>query len=329
MSGSRRRKRLAGAIAKEAPDVAAAHEVHGLACYRLGHVQAGGPLARGGVRPAPRPVDHAGHRRLLPSARALVVGRSGLARDPEMSPSHEVLAEGRIVAAGALADQGDLRGAIAVMEPATKRAKTVRDHHFGSTTCSATCYDRVGDPIAARRWFADRRRGRSGVRRRRSTPAHARSLNRGHRYHRPMPSMQFRAGVVAVVTNGRAGHGVRTQRRARRVATARRAASTSARRPKPRRGVSCSEETGLGPDQVELVAEYPAVDALRVAVRVARRRATSFGGHRLGQAQRWFMFRVRDDTVEPTPDGVEFCTWRWVEPRLAHRPGRRVPAAGL
>ncbi len=71
-----------------------------------------------------------------------------------MSPSHEVLAEGRIVAAGALADQGDLRGALAVMEPAMKRTKTVRDHHLRQYYVLGDLYDRVGDPIAARRWFA-------------------------------------------------------------------------------------------------------------------------------------------------------------------------------
>jgi hypothetical protein len=71
----------------------------------------------------------------------------------EASPSHDVMAEGRIVAAGALADQGDLRGAIAVMEPATKRQQSVREHHLRQWYVLGDLYDRVGDPIAARRWF--------------------------------------------------------------------------------------------------------------------------------------------------------------------------------
>ena len=37
-------------------------------------------------------------------------------------------------------------------------------------------------------------------------------------------------------------------------------------------------------------------------------------GKRFGQAQRWFTFRVRDDSTEPSPDGVEFRAWKWVEP---------------
>jgi hypothetical protein len=70
------------------------------------------------------------------------------------SPSHDVMAEGRMVAAGALADQGDLRGALDLMEPALKRPKTVRDFHLRQWYVLGDLYDRVGDPISARRWFA-------------------------------------------------------------------------------------------------------------------------------------------------------------------------------
>jgi hypothetical protein len=58
-----------------------------------------------------------------------------------------------MVAAGALADQDDLRGALALMEPATKRPKAVRDFHLRQWYVLADLYDRVGDPITARRWF--------------------------------------------------------------------------------------------------------------------------------------------------------------------------------
>jgi hypothetical protein len=64
------------------------------------------------------------------------------------------MAEGRIVAAGALADQGELRAAIDLMEPATKRPKSVREFHLRQWYVLGDLYDRVGDPIAARRWFA-------------------------------------------------------------------------------------------------------------------------------------------------------------------------------
>jgi putative (di)nucleoside polyphosphate hydrolase len=69
-----------------------------------------------------------------------------------------------------------------------------------------------------------------------------------------------------------------------------------------------AEETGLGPDEVDLagdpsewlVAEWP--------------RDVVGDGARLGQIHRWFEFRARDDTVEPLPDGREFRDWRWVTP---------------
>ena len=39
------------------------------------------------------------------------------------------------------------------MEPATKRPKAVREFHVRQWYVLGDLYDRVGDPIAARRWF--------------------------------------------------------------------------------------------------------------------------------------------------------------------------------
>jgi putative (di)nucleoside polyphosphate hydrolase len=68
------------------------------------------------------------------------------------------------------------------------------------------------------------------------------------------------------------------------------------------------EETGLGPDEVDLLGEHPdwVVYEFPDQIRSA--------GKRLGQAQRWYLFRVRSDDVIPTPDEVEFVAWKWVEP---------------
>jgi hypothetical protein len=146
-------RRLAGAIAKEAPDVAAAHEVLGLACYRLG-------LYKPAVRSLEMALDLHPNPAIMPVVadcyRAL--GRwSSVERVwreiKELSPSHEVLAEGRIVAAGALADQGKLKAAIEVMEPATRRVKVVREFHLREWYVVADLHDRVGDAVTARRWF--------------------------------------------------------------------------------------------------------------------------------------------------------------------------------
>ena len=67
------------------------------------------------------------------------------------------------------------------------------------------------------------------------------------------------------------------------------------------------EETGLGAGQVSLIGEHPEWTVYELPTAYQR-------GSRLGQAHRWFRFRVLDDAVEPTPDGVEFGAWQWMAP---------------
>ena len=146
-------RRIATAIAKEAPSVASAHELVGLANYRLGKykqavtaLQAAQDLhANPALLPVIADCQRAQGRWVAVDA---VWGEI-----KDASPSHDIMAEGRMVAAGALADQDDLRAALAVMEPATKRPKAVRDFHLRQWYVLADLYDRLGDPISARRWF--------------------------------------------------------------------------------------------------------------------------------------------------------------------------------
>jgi tetratricopeptide (TPR) repeat protein len=146
-------RRIASAIAKEAPSVAAAHELVGLASYRLGlYKQAVSALE------AAQALHH--DPALLPViADCQRAQRRWAAVDrvweeiKAASPSHDIMAEGRMVAAGALADQDDLRGALELMQPTTKRPKAVRDFHLRQWYVLADLYDRTGDPISARRWF--------------------------------------------------------------------------------------------------------------------------------------------------------------------------------
>ncbi|NQY56915.1 MAG: RNA pyrophosphohydrolase [Ilumatobacteraceae bacterium] len=124
-----------------------------------------------------------------------------------------------------------------------------------------------------------------------------------------MPSMHFRAGVVAVVTND-AGQVMAFER-----------SDVPNQWQLPQGGIEpgeapiatawreLAEETALGATDVDLVAEYPEWTVYEWPPDVRQ------NGKRLGQAQRWFTFRVRRDDVVPSPDGVEFISWRWVEPQ--------------
>ena len=64
-----------------------------------------------------------------------------------------MLAEARIVAAGAQVDQGDLPGALRTMGKATRMPKRVRDHHLRQWYVLGDLHDRAGDTLEATRWF--------------------------------------------------------------------------------------------------------------------------------------------------------------------------------
>ena len=68
------------------------------------------------------------------------------------------------------------------------------------------------------------------------------------------------------------------------------------------------EETGLGEADVELVGEHPEWIVSEWPDRIAGQ------GARLGQVHRWFFFRMRDEAIEPKPDGREFSAWQWADP---------------
>ena len=122
-----------------------------------------------------------------------------------------------------------------------------------------------------------------------------------------MTSASFRAGVVAVVSNGR-GQVLAFER-----------SDVAGAWQLPQGGIDVGEtplaaawlelgeETGLGSGDVELVGEYPSWTTYEFPAHVRVR------GARLGQAQRWFFFRALDDGVVPQPDEVEFVAWQWVE----------------
>lgn len=146
-------RRMVAPVLRDLPDVALAHEIAGLALYREGTWRAAAKqleLARqldGSLR-------H--HAVLADCYRALRRYHEveELWRElREGSPGPELVAEGRIVAAGALADRGDLAGAVRTMERAAEVPRRVRDHHLRQWYVLADLYDRSGEVIKARRWF--------------------------------------------------------------------------------------------------------------------------------------------------------------------------------
>jgi tetratricopeptide (TPR) repeat protein len=70
-----------------------------------------------------------------------------------VSPSAALVAEGRIVAAGSLADQGELGDAIALLEAAKRAGKRPQEHHLRVAYALADLYERAGDLPKARHLF--------------------------------------------------------------------------------------------------------------------------------------------------------------------------------
>ncbi len=146
-------RRIASGLLRELPDVAAVHEVLGLAAYRSGRWrQAATELEvaqalHQAVELLPVLADvYRAQRRWTDVERVWDEVRAA-------SPSQDVLAEARIVAASAQADRGDLAGALRTMAKAAHQPKRVRDHHLRQWYVLGDLHDRAGDQLEAARWF--------------------------------------------------------------------------------------------------------------------------------------------------------------------------------
>ena len=146
-------RRMVQPVIRDLPDMAFGHEISGLSLYRMGQWRkAAAELET--ARLLDGSVNH--HAVLADCYRAMRRYHEVEQLWRELraaSPAPALLAEGRIVAAGALADQGDLLGALTTMAKALEVPKKPRDFHLRQWYVLADLLDRSGDVIKARRYF--------------------------------------------------------------------------------------------------------------------------------------------------------------------------------
>jgi tetratricopeptide (TPR) repeat protein len=141
-------------LAEQYPSAASVRELLGLALYRSGsYAAAEKELAA--FHELTGSVDQ--HPPLMDCARA----QRRYRRVEELwedlraaSPSAALVTEGRIVAAGALADRGRLGEAIALLERRAGDVRRVQEHHLRLWYALADLRERAGDLPAARALFA-------------------------------------------------------------------------------------------------------------------------------------------------------------------------------
>lgn len=140
-------------LAERAPGSAAIRELLGLTLYRMARWRAAvkelevAELLSGSVDHHPVIADCqralGNHRRVLELWDELRRGGAGV----------EVLVEGRIVLAGSLADQGQVREAIELLEQGPINVRKAKDHHLRLWYALAALYERAGEVPRARELF--------------------------------------------------------------------------------------------------------------------------------------------------------------------------------
>lgn len=147
-------RRTLSPLMAELVAVPSARELYGLSLYRLGRWRAAA-------------AELEAHRTMTGSAEHLPVIADcyrALRRHKRVaelweelkqaSPSAAIVAEGRIVMAGSMADRGDIKGAIALIRPAANVPRRIREHHLRLWYVLADLLDRSGDTTGARKLFA-------------------------------------------------------------------------------------------------------------------------------------------------------------------------------
>jgi tetratricopeptide (TPR) repeat protein len=145
--------RILRKLVAQSPDSAPVRELLGLTLYRMGRW----PLA---VNELHAHHDLSGSYDQFPviadcyrAMRRYVEADETWEQLRQASPSAEVVAEGRLVAAGSLADQGDLRGAVKLLEASLRRSRP-RAQHLRQWYALADLYERAGELPRARELFS-------------------------------------------------------------------------------------------------------------------------------------------------------------------------------
>jgi tetratricopeptide (TPR) repeat protein len=141
-------------LAEQLPDAPSVRELHGLAQYRLGNY-------RRAAKELEAYVELTGSVSQHPVLMDCYRAQHRWAKVDELwhelaaaSPSAALVTEGRIVAAGALADQGRLPEALDLLGRKAGSVKRPRDHHLRLWYALGDLQERAGNNAEARALFA-------------------------------------------------------------------------------------------------------------------------------------------------------------------------------
>ena len=147
-------RKILGPMSKDYPEVSAVREMHGLCLYRAGQWKRALAEMEAALRLNPEWIFN--HAVIADCHRAL--GDHQMVEKywrelADASPHPELLAEGRIVMAGSLADRGLLAEALSLMEKSAGDMKRPSEYHLRQWFVVADLHDRQGNVIEARRFF--------------------------------------------------------------------------------------------------------------------------------------------------------------------------------
>jgi tetratricopeptide (TPR) repeat protein len=147
-------RRILRVLADQAPGSAAVRELYGLVLYRLGQWSESARQLEiyrnlsGSFDQHPVLADCYRALRRFDDAESIWTELRDASPDPDL------VAEGRIVAAGCLADQGQLAAAIALLERASRKTSRPKQRHLRQWYALADLYEQAGDLPRARDLFA-------------------------------------------------------------------------------------------------------------------------------------------------------------------------------